>query len=244
MGTGLILLYVKGINDRATQGQELVEVLVATDTIDAGETMSAAQAAGKVELKKIVKDSVVDGALSSTKSIEDDVALGTIYPGEQIIAKKFGAPGAQEVLPIPDDLMAISVELTDPERVAGFVNPGSYVAIFMSLDPKLIRADGSALDLAQYTSMIVPKVQVIGVGATTSQTRTTKSKEGGSTTEEVPKTILTLAVNQDQAEKIIFADRNTDLTFALLTEESKAVIRPGIRMPDVDPNVFKGVLAQ
>ena len=33
-------------------------------------------------------------------------------------------------LVIPDDKMAVSVELTDFERVAGFVNPGSEVAIF------------------------------------------------------------------------------------------------------------------
>ena len=31
---------------------------------------------------------------------------------------------------IPDDKMAVAVELTDFERVAGFVNPGNEVAIF------------------------------------------------------------------------------------------------------------------
>ena len=37
LGTAMILLYVQGIDDRATQGQELVEVLTATETIEAGE---------------------------------------------------------------------------------------------------------------------------------------------------------------------------------------------------------------
>ena len=37
---------------------------------------------------------------------------------------------------IPDDKMAVSVELTDFERVAGFVNPGNEVAVFATaLDP-------------------------------------------------------------------------------------------------------------
>ena len=43
VGTAMILLYVKGIDDRATRGQELVEVLTATETIEAGETVAAAQ---------------------------------------------------------------------------------------------------------------------------------------------------------------------------------------------------------
>ena len=37
LGTAMILLYVKGIDDRAAQGQELVEVLTATEAIEAGD---------------------------------------------------------------------------------------------------------------------------------------------------------------------------------------------------------------
>ena len=40
LGTAMIVLYVRGIDDRATQGQELVEVLTATAMIEAGETVS------------------------------------------------------------------------------------------------------------------------------------------------------------------------------------------------------------
>ena len=47
-------------------------------------------------------------------------------PDEQIVADKFGANAAEVSSPlgIPDKAMAISVNLTDPDRVAGFVNPG------------------------------------------------------------------------------------------------------------------------
>ena len=37
VGTSLIVLYVQGIDARATADQELVEVLQATDVIDAGD---------------------------------------------------------------------------------------------------------------------------------------------------------------------------------------------------------------
>ena len=91
LGTTMIVLYVQGIDARAAQGQELVEVLTATEVIDAGETVAAAQEAGKLEKTEVVREDMVEGALTSTTSIEDQVALGTIYPGEQIIADKFGA---------------------------------------------------------------------------------------------------------------------------------------------------------
>ena len=113
IGTSLIVLYVQGIDKRAAEGQELVEVLVATETIEAGEAVDEAQEAGKFEKKEVRRDDLVDGALSSTGSISGLVATGAIFPGEQLIAKKFGSMGDTESLAIPDDKIAISVELTD-----------------------------------------------------------------------------------------------------------------------------------
>ena len=62
LGTAMIVLYVKGIDDRATEGQELVEVLTAKESIEAGETVTAAQEAGKFELRKVRLDDMVEGA--------------------------------------------------------------------------------------------------------------------------------------------------------------------------------------
>ena len=82
-GTAMIVLYVQGIDARATKDQELVEVLVATETIEIGETVAAAQDAGKIDKAEVRRIDLVDGSLSSTTSVADDVAIGTIYPGEQ-----------------------------------------------------------------------------------------------------------------------------------------------------------------
>lgn len=241
LGTSLILLYVKSIDARAQEGMEMVEVLTVTETIEAGELVSEAQAAGKIEPTDVTKDDMLEGALNSTDAVADQVALGPIYPGEQLIPEKFGAPGSAQSLTVPDDKLAVSVELTDPARVAGFVTPGSEVAIFASADPKLIRADGSTQDLASVTSLLLPKVQVIGVGQTTVQTRTTTNEEGEQTTEEVPRTILTVAVSQEEAEKVIYGSRNGELAFALLNDESKVKVGPGVDAADIFPDVFKGV---
>lgn len=238
LGTSMIFLYVQGIDARAAEGQELVEVLTATDVIDAGETVAEAQSAGKFELTEVRREDMVEGALSSTSSIEDKVALGAIYPQEQVISLKFGDPGSDAALVIPDDKLAISVELTDPARVAGFVTPGSEVAIFVSADPVLVRDDGSEQKLPPYTRLLLPKVQVIGVGTTSMTSKTTTTDEGEQTTEQVPRTILTVAVDQGQAERVIYASRNGELSFALLSAKSKVVDKEGITAIDIMPEPF------
>lgn len=240
-GTAMIVLYVQGIDARATKDQELVEVLVATETIDLGETVADAQDAGKIEKAEVRRADLVDGGLSSTTSIADDVAIGTIYPGEQLIAKKFGTLGDTQSLVIPEDMMAVSVELTDFERVAGFVNPGNEVAVFATvLDPVRLLPDNKEQKLGSYTRIVLTRNLVLGVGTTSVTSRTTQG-EDGATTEEVAKTILTIAVTQDQAEKLVQADRTGDLNFALLTDDTTTADNPGARLGDVYPELFRGV---
>lgn len=240
LGTAMVILYVQGIDARAAEGKEMVEVLTASEVIEPGESVTEARAAGKFELTPILRDDRVDGALSTTTSVDTAVALDTIYPGEQVIAQNFGDPGEDAALTIPDDKLAVSVELTDPARVAGFVAPGSEVVVFASGDPEVYLPDGSTRKLAPYTRLLLARVQVIGVGATSLSATTTK-REGEETIEQIPRTILTLAVDQAQAERLIFASRNGDLTFALRTENSKAVDRPGVTAADIMPEIFRGV---
>lgn len=241
VGTAMIVLYVQGIDERATEGQELVEVLTATSVIEAGETVSAAQEAGKFEAKKVRRDDMVEGALDSTASITDLVALGSVYPGEQIISDRFGTMGEVQNLVIPDDKMAISVELTDFERVAGFVNPGSEVAIFGTAAAPVRRLpDGTEQTLSSVTRIILARVPVIGVGTTSVSSRTVTDEEGAQVVEEVPKTILTVAVTQEEAEKLVLADRTTDLTIALLGGDTKSQDEAGVGPIDILPETFRG----
>jgi pilus assembly protein CpaB len=141
------------------------------------------------------------------------VSLGTIYPGEQIISAKWGASASvQSSLQIPDGMMAKSVNLTDPGRVAGFVNPGSTVAVFYSgTDPQ----GGQP-----FTRLLLDKVTVLGVGSTTPVSTTTTDQSGASTTEQLPRTLITLALTQAQVEKTTWAEGNGELSFALLTDKS------------------------
>jgi pilus assembly protein CpaB len=240
-GTTMIVLYVQSIDARATADQELVEVLVATETIETGESVSDAQEAGKIEKSEVRRADLVDGSLSSTSSISDLVAIGAVYPGEQLIAKKFGSLGETQSLVIPEGKMAVSVELTDFERVAGFVNPGNEVAVFATpQDLVALLPENKEQKLGDYTRIILARVPVLGVGTTSVTSRTTKTEDGDQVAEEVARTILTLAVTQDEAERLIQGDRNSDLTFALLTDESQVADNPGVRPGDLFPELFRG----
>jgi pilus assembly protein CpaB len=227
VGTSLVFLYVRGVEARAADQYDAVEVLQAVDVINPGESLAQAQAAGKIQMGTVGEAQVLTGATTSIADMGDQVALTTVYPGEQIITSKFGSAGDQKVLTIPDGKMAISINLTDPARVAGFVNPGAEVAIFTSADAGAMGNNDSA------TRLLLPRVQVIGVGTTTVVSTTTTDQTGAQTTEQLPRTLLTLAVDQADAEKIIFAARNSEVSFALLTEESKVKPGPGVTSDSV-----------
>ncbi|HEX5088324.1 MAG TPA: Flp pilus assembly protein CpaB [Nocardioides sp.] len=213
LGSALVFLYTKGADTRAEKKFDTVEVLEATAVINPGEKIEDAQAAGKLALTAVSKDSLLDGYQSTTDSLTNTVSLGTIYPGEQIISAKWGASASvQSSLQIPDGMMAKSVNLTDPGRVAGFVNPGSTVAVFYSgTDPQ----SGEP-----FTRLLLDKVTVLGVGSTTPVSTTTTDQSGASTTEQLPRTLITLALTQVQVEKTTWAEGNGELSFALLTDKS------------------------
>ena len=223
LGTGMVFLYVRGADNRAEANQQPVQVLKAVAQINPGETMAAAQSAGKIQVGTVPRAQVLSGAVNSVSGLENKVALSTIYPNEQIITAKFGSSGEQSNLTIPDGDVAISVSLSDTGRVAGFVNPGANVAIFTA-DPK-----------NQATRLLLPSVQVIAVGTTTVVSTTSTDPSGAQTTEQLPKTLFTLAVNQDDAERIIYASKKSDLTFALLNDKSKVKSGPGVS----DSNLFR-----
>ena len=152
-----------------------------------GETIDDAQANGKLALEPVASDYLLPNYQTSVESLSGSVAIVPILPGEQIISDKFGAQAgaAPSGLIIPKGMLAISVSLTDTGRVAGFVNPGTQVAIFLNgVDPS-----GQ-----HFTRLLLENVEVIAVGSTTTTQTTTTTAEGTQTTEQLPTTLMTLAL--------------------------------------------------
>jgi pilus assembly protein CpaB len=219
LGTGLVFLYARGADQRAAAGQQLVKVLFAKSQISAGTTGSSAAESGALELREVAQNSVAEGALSDITPVANQVALSPIFPGEQILQQQFGPAGSQSTLPIPAGKIAVSVQLGDPERVAGFVSNGSEVSVFATI------STGTAGAQTSVTQILLPRVTVVGVGNTTTVTKTTTDSSGQQNSEQIPRTILTLALTQQEATKIIYATQQGQLYFALLTPDSK--VSPG-----------------
>jgi pilus assembly protein CpaB len=195
LGTALVFLYAQNAQKTAQQGQTLVNVLVAKSKIEVGTTGSAASANGAFETQAVPQANVVQGALADATPIANLVAVVPVFPGQQIISPQWGAVAQTSGLALPPGTVAMSVQLGDPERVAGFVSPGSTVTIFAQ------PADGAT----QAVRTLLTKIPVIAVGPTTVVSKTsTDSTAGAANTEQIPTAVLTLAVTQEQAEKIIY----------------------------------------
>lgn len=226
LGTSLVFMYVRGVDARANERFDAVEVLKAVQVINPGETLAQAQAAGKIELGVVGRAQVLAGAMTSIGDLGPKVALSTVYPGEQIITAKFGEPGDQKTLGIPEGKIAISVNLSDTARVAGFVSPGAEVAIFLTAPEAAEGPDGEEGE--DVTRLLLPRVQVIAVGATTVVSTTTTDPAGAQTTEQLPRTLFTLAVTQEEAERVMYAAGHGELAFAMLTDKTNLKPGPGV----------------
>lgn len=220
LGTALVYLYVRGADARANARFDAVEVLTAVAPIEAGESIDDAATSGKLALQPVPRDYLLPNAQTSVEALSGSIATVRILPGEQIVSDKFGSEieTAGSALTIPKGMIAISVSLSDTSRVAGFINPGSQVAVFIN---------GTAPDGQPFTRLLLSEVQVIAVGSTTTTQTTTTTPEGTQTVEQLPATLMTLAVEQRDAEKVLFSQTAGELVFAVLTEDSDVSPGPG-----------------
>ena len=227
VGTLMVFVYVQGADNRAADKYEAVEVLRAVKQIEPGESFDDAARASKFQLQKVSSDDVLDGSQTNLDGLRGSVATQAIYPGEQITSNKWGESAkAVTNLAIPEGMMAVSVNLTDPGRVSGFVNPGSEVSVFFTSTP----GEGS------YTGLLLDKVTVLGIGDTSTIVSTTKSEDGQETTSEIPRTLMTLAVKQQAAQKLFWGNNNGILSVGLINDKTE------VKLPSSEtnePNLFK-----
>lgn len=217
LGTTLVFLYVKGADDRALEGQSPVQVLVATSPIAAGTTLRQAQSQGDIAPATVASSSAVEGAMASIASVADQVALGTILPNQQLSYSMFGeTAAATSALPVPKGKMAVSFQFTDPARVAGFVQPGSKVVVFATIAQS--SASGGGQSGNDVTRVLLPQALVVGVGPTTAAPQSdngTKANE-----EDVPRALLTLALSDGEAVKLVYGSEHGTLYLGLLNDQS------------------------
>jgi pilus assembly protein CpaB len=245
MGTLAVLTYAQGADRRALEGQEAVSAYVVRKEVPVGTTAEQAVNDGLIVHELIARRATPRDALGTVdKAYASLVATTTLQPGELVLKSRFGSkPADSEVLPVPAGKMAVSVSLDDPSHVGPFVVAGSKVAVFDTFTatanakagntPSGAGLQGGAEGKTRATRLLLAKVDVIAVGSVTAAPGPQGSDANGSgNTQNVAQqasangtTLLTLAVTQDQAQKLIHGSRTGTLTFTLLGSGTSA--KPG-----------------
>lgn len=233
LGTFAVFTYVSKVEANTLTGAEPVDVLVAAQQLSAGTSGKAAADDQLVELVSMPRKSVPEGALTSLDQVESQTLVSDVFAGEVMLRAKFADQTARTgELIIPKDKLAVSVELGDPQRVAGFVVPGSEVAVFATVTPQATGGDAAK---QEYTRLLLARTSVIAVGPTTLRTESSSNKEESKDEESVAKAVLTLAVTQAEAERLVHGVQTGELYLALLSSTSKT--GPGVGVSTV--SLFK-----
>ena len=243
VGTGAVLLYVGQADARALAGKQAVTVLLAAKKVAAGTSAGDAERDGLLRAEAMPAETIpTDAVTDVTGDLSALVASADIQPGQLLLRSMFVAKEQRSGgLSIPDRKIAVTVSVTGAQRVAGYVQPGSKVAVFDTfnvLEGKGRTPAGDGLQKQhtynQATRLLLAGVEVLAVGppAATSPEGSAKPSgglaENGSGGTAGDTVLVTVAVSQNDAEKLIHAAQTGALYLALVTDKSATSPGPGV----------------
>lgn len=244
--TAGVALYAKSADARALKGQETVVAYVAVKTVPAGTSAGAALSSGLIRAERLARRTVPAGALTSVGADVSQLVASTQIPAGTLVLKAvFTTPEkvSSTGLVVPKGKLAVTVELEDPARVAGLVQPGSNVAVFDTFtvytgagrqgnNPNGESLGSDPTDV-HTTRVLIPAATVLAIGQVTRpvSAQSSESKQGSLSAGKTggsPTKLVTLAVTQAEAERLITVAQTGKPWFALLGDDSKVSNGPGV----------------
>ena len=193
-----------------------VPVVVAAKTIPVGTRLTSAD----VRIVAWPSRNQVPGAFNDAKVVVDRGVIETIAENQPLTTRNVASPESGAGLPpvIPQGMRAMSVRVNEVIGVAGFVLPGTRVDVLVTVDD-----DGQQNGPNEPMSRtVVSNVQVLTAGTRYDQEEAKDGKPQRST-------VVTLAVNPDDGERIALAATKGSISLAL-------------RNPlDVEPTATRGI---
>lgn len=238
LGTAGVLAYVHQADVRAVAGQKAEHVLVATAQIPAGTQAQAALSSGLLKKQILPASSVPSNAIRKiTPNLANLVLSTTVAPGELILLPMLvTSTQASGALLIPNGMIAVTLLICLPEDVGGSVQQGSHVAVFdtysasgaLTAQPACNGPHQQQDPGKVHTRLVMPKVLVLsvgpGTGGTSGSTGTTTSTAFSSSTQSTPtvagEMLVTFAVDQSDAERLIQLTEAGVPYLALLSDSS------------------------
>jgi pilus assembly protein CpaB len=195
----VVYLYQSTADDRMAAGKSAVAVMVASANIERGLTLADATARHLIGVEHFPRAALPsDVVLAKSHAGRFTVPSGRVFyrsvpAGQLIRSSVFVKPVGEDSLVVPDDSVAITINLDDAARVAGYAVPGSQVAIFF----------GKAQ--SPETRVLVPSVRILAVG----------NQSAG-----LAPSLVTVAVSPSDAARILVAERSGVIKLALLGKDS------------------------
>lgn len=226
LGTAAVLYYVSSVRHQVADGQRAVRVLVAGARIPAGTSGAHMRDGDMLSTIVVPASTVPDDALTAIPADLDQlVVTSDVQPRQLLMRGMFGQPTTLSGgLAIPQGKVAVTVQVGIPQQVAGYVRPGSQIAIFDTY------ATEKTTKQSKTTRVLLPRVEVIATGAFFSDGST--SSQQNATSDGTPAggqtMVVTVAVTQSEAERLIEATQTGALYFALLTDSSEVKPGPGV----------------
>ena len=213
VSTLALVRYVKGAENRALAGEELVDVLVATADIKAG--TSAADLGNLVASVSVESKVRPENAVTTFKQIEGLVASVDLVKGEQLLTTRFINPGAfqgvrsSSVL-LPKGANEVTFKLTPERALGGQLRPGDTVTVVASFEPfdnETLTPQGEVKPLPKSPNsshVLLNRVTVVRIQFPEEANTSSKEKNGVgiAPTQDL---YVTLAVDQPSLERAVFA---------------------------------------
>ncbi len=234
VGTGAVYSYVAAADTRAVDAMKPTDVLIVAKSIPAGTAAQDVEAGSYVRADRLPADATPTGSVNEIGADwGTDVATADIQPGQVVVRDMFGSKVATTSgLAIPESMVAVSVRLSTEGDVAGYVQPGSQIAIFdtfVLLDGKGTPSgnkNSSDKNDNWATKLLLPRVEVLAVSeAAPDGNKAGLDKQDTGNTANL---LVTVAVSQPDAERLIHVSQTGMPYAALLSDHSVSRHAPGV----------------
>jgi pilus assembly protein CpaB len=211
IGAVLIVTYAQGADQRAMKDMDPTGVLVVTKAVPAGSSLDVVRAS--VAVQQVPATAVSKSALKNLDDSAGKVASVDLVPGEQLLAERLVAPkdaktsGAAKV---PAGLQEVTIELEPKMVIGGRLEAGDHVAIAFNFAGGADKSKPGE----PTTQLALRKVLVTAVQRAPQPTASAKPTDGSNpqdTTLPQGSFMVTVAVNDVDANKIIFTTINGSL---------------------------------
>jgi pilus assembly protein CpaB len=244
IGSVAVLAYVRHANQRAVAGLRAETVMVAKGAIPAGTSLKTAWGEHLLGTEQVPVSSLSTAPVQSVTAANEHLVTNAGVEAGQLLLQNMLVSAASVTasgsFAIPSGMVAVTVQMCVAEAVANYITAGSNVAVFdtaayskgsqvqrtCDLSHTVVNSGAVSSPAIVSTRIVLTKAEVLAVGVNPGQgssasTASTITGPSSSASAVQGSVLVTLAVNQADAERLILIDELGLPYMALLGPLSK-----------------------